>query len=78
MAEPLEARRKHAGIVENKRISRLQNLRQIADCPVLKRLARIRVDAEQPRGVARPRGPQRNTLPWQLKIEIVNAHVNAL
>ena len=45
MAEPLEARRKHAGIVENKRIARLQNLRQIADCPVLKRLARIRVDA---------------------------------
>ena len=78
MANPLKARRQHAGVVENQRVSVLQKLRQIADRPVLKHFTRAWIDAEQPRGIARPRGPQRNTLPGQLKIEVVNAHVNAL
>ena len=60
----------HAGVVEHERIARLEQIRQVEDRLVGKRLACVRIDDEQPRRVARSRGPKRDQLLGKMVVEM--------
>ena len=61
------------GVVEDQRVARFEQRRQVPHDPVGQ--APVRADVEQPRGVARFRGPQRDPVFGEFEIEQVDAHV---
>src|SRR5580704_19204891 len=67
-----QPRRNHLGVVEDEKIARTQQCRQIRDPPVFEP-SRCR-DHQQPRRIARLARMQRNPLARQVKIEIVDVH----
>jgi hypothetical protein len=66
----------HPGVVEHQGVAGPQQIRQVADDPIVEGLARA--DHEQPRRVARARGPQRDPVVGQVEIEEVDAHGSLL
>ena len=75
-AAAAQTRRDHARIVDHELVARLQQVGQVAHRAILRR--RARPHDQQPRGIARTRGAQRDPLGRQRKVEQVCAHVSAV
>ena len=79
-AHTVERRRDHTRIVEHNGIARPQQVREIADGPVLKDARTIscgparRIDHEQPRAVTRLRRMKRDTVLGKIEFEKIGTH----
>ena len=67
-----QLRRDHLGVVEDQRVARSQQRRQVGDDAILQCIARSH--DKHPRRIARLRRPQRDALFGQVEIEKVDAH----
>ena len=69
-----EARRDHLGIVDDHRVARPQQRRQIAHDAVFQHRLALRAHDQKPRGVARHGRPQRDAVVRQRKVEQLGSH----
>jgi len=67
-----QPRRNHAGVVDHQRIAGIEQIRQIANAPILQRATRPH--HQEPRRVSRHGRPQRYALGRQLEVEQIGAH----
>jgi hypothetical protein len=76
-AAAVQARRNDFAVVDDERITRPQQLRQVAHGAILERSRRARTNDQEPRAIAGQSRPQRDAVFRQVEIEEIRAHPNS-